>query len=247
MTVQSCARPRRARARESMRPALSDARRRRRRVMPGKYVPMGVQIMQVDIAQPLPTLPTSAGGTAGGRRDGAAAPLWILVKLGPQPVGWVRCDAKAFGQSIEPDRLLQVIHDALDREIRAAAREGAHEPIAPLLRPPSFSIVICTRDDNAAAAGAAALERQLESIAKIGERGGVEVIVIDRGVAVSPSRLAVAAKFPFVRYAHDPRPGVNYARNTGWQLARHEIIAYLHEGAIVDGDWLTALAANYVD
>ena len=34
----------------------------------------------------------------------------------------------------------------------------------------------------------------------------------------------VCQKFPFVRYVMEPRKGLDYARNTGWQAANGEII-----------------------
>jgi glycosyltransferase involved in cell wall biosynthesis len=198
---------------------------------------MGVRIIQIDLAQPLPTLQT----TAADRRE--PAPIWILVKLGPQPVGWVRCDdPKKFGKTIGPDQLLKLANDALSREIQAAARDGALEPIT-LTHTPSFSIVICTPRGGGGDHGT--LERQLQSIAQLHyPAASYEVIVVGDSNVVSRG---VCAKFPFVRYAFDPRPGVNYARNTGWQLARCEIVAYVDAGAIVDPDWLNALAVNYAD
>jgi glycosyltransferase involved in cell wall biosynthesis len=198
---------------------------------------MGARIIQVDLAQPLPTLQT----TSAARRD--PAPIWILVKLGPQPVGWVRCDdPKKFGKQIGPDQLLKLANDALSREIQAAARAHAHEPIT-LTRTPSFSIVICTK--RARPGDELALERQLQSIAKMQYPAtDYEVIVVgDSNIAAR----GVCQKFPFVRYAYEPRAGMNYARNTGWQLARCEIVAYLDDGAIIDPDWLRALASNYAD
>ncbi|MEA2734526.1 MAG: hypothetical protein QOE14_977 [Humisphaera sp.] len=196
----------------------------------GRGVLMSVAILQVDLAQPLPTLQT------GGRRGGAQ---WILVKLGPQPLGWVCCDAKQFGESIGPDALLKLIYGTLSRRIQLVSRERGHDKPIALTRTP-FSIVICTRGG----AAGAALERQLQGIAKL-RTPSFEVIVVDRAAAANLA--GVCETFPFVRYAHDPRSGVNYARNTGWQLARGEIVAYLDDNAIVDPHWLNALAANYDD
>jgi glycosyltransferase involved in cell wall biosynthesis len=198
---------------------------------------MGARIIQVDLAQPLPTLQT----TSGARRD--PTPIWILVKLGPQPIGWVRCDdPKKFGKQIDPDQLLKLANDALSREIQAAARAHAHDPIT-LTRTPSFSIVICTK--RARRGDEVALERQLRSIARMQyPAAGYEVIVVgDSSIAARD----VCRRFSFVRYAYEPRAGINYARNTGWQLARCEIVGYLDDGAIVDPDWPSALASNYAD
>jgi len=211
---------------------------------------MGVRIIQVDLAQPLPTVQTAADGRRGRNGDGGCDALWLLVKLGPQPIGWVRFDdPRKFGKEIGPDQLLKLTNDALSREIQAAAGERAHEPIT-LKRTPSFSIVICTRGgDRDRDRADTALQRQLASIAKLQYPSrDYEVIVVDGSGESSAAALrGLCAAFPGVRYAHDPRPGINYARNSGWQLARGEIVAYLEVGAIVDPDWLTALAANYVD
>jgi len=219
----------------------AEARARGRQTAPdGKHARMSVvRIIQVDLAQPLPTVQTSSGD-----RRGEPGPLWILVKLGPHPVGWVRCDdPKKFGKQIDPDQLLKLANDALSRQIQSAARERAHAPIA-LTRTPSFSVVICTHNGGG---GATALERQLQSIAALRyPQPNYEVIVVVDHVRDAATR-AACEKFPFVRYAHDPRPGVNYARNTGWQLARYELVAYLDAGTFVDPDWLVALAAGYAD
>jgi glycosyltransferase involved in cell wall biosynthesis len=205
---------------------------------------MSVRIIQVDLAQPLPTVQLAAA--AGERRRNAD--LWILVKLGPHPVGWVRCGPiDKLGKQIGPDQLLKLTNDALSREIQAAARERAHDPIS-LTRTPSFSIVICARGDGDVQR-AARLENQLASIARLHyPQPSYEVILVDGGGGVdSFFARGVCDKFPLVRYAHDRRGGVNYARNTGWQLARYELVAYLDADTIVDPDWLVALAANYAD
>ena len=57
----------------------------------------------------------------------------------------------------------------------------------------------------------------------------------------------VCEQFPFVRYVLEPRPGLDYARNRGWQTATKSVIAYTDDDAAVDPYWLAALALNYAD
>src|SRR5437899_11658 len=73
---------------------------------------MATQIVQIDLAQPLPTIRT------GGRYTN----LWILVRFGRQPLGWVRCRNKELRHKIMPDLLAQLIAEALYLQVHDAAR-----------------------------------------------------------------------------------------------------------------------------
>src|SRR5438093_9591783 len=105
---------------------------------------MAAQILQIDLAQPLPTIRTLP----------RYRHLWILVRFGRQPLGWVRCRPRQFRRKIEPDLLAQLIAETLYLQVHDAVRLRSFEP-APPARTPLISIVICTRDHPAA------LERQL--------------------------------------------------------------------------------------
>ena len=190
---------------------------------------MSARIVQVDLAQPLPTL------YAGTRHHS----LWILVKFGIQPLGWVKCRARQFGGVIAPDMLSQIICDALWLQINDAARQRTFERSEAARHQPSVSIIVCTREHPDQ------LQRQLESMAKL-EYPDFEVVVVDNAARTDATK-NVCAKFDFVRRVLEPRPGLDYARNTGWQVARSEIIAYTDDDAIVDPHWLTALAENFAD
>lgn len=195
---------------------------------------MAARIFQVDLAQPLPTL----------RIEGRYNMLWLLVRFGAQPLGWVRCPFKRFGDRITPDLLAGMITDAMWVQVHDAARNRTFErpasdgsPGAPPL--PSMSVVICTREHPDV------LERQLRSIAEL-KYPNFETIVIDNAPKTRRTK-QVCDKFRFVRHVLDPRPGLDYARNTGWQVARNEIVAYTDDDACVDPHWLMMLAVNYAD
>ena len=168
---------------------------------------MAARIFQVDLAHPLPTLRVA-------RRHKL---LWILVKFGVQPIGWVRCRARQFGNAISPDLLAQLISDQLYIGVHDAARNRMFDSLR-AKHNPSVSVVVCTREHPDV------LERQLESLAQL-EYPNYEVIVVDNAAKTERTKI-VCEKFPFVRRVHEPRPGLDYARNTGWQVARNDIIAY---------------------
>ena len=191
---------------------------------------MATAVLQIDLAHPLPALRVAP-------RYGA---LWILVRFGPQPLGWIKSSARLYGTELTPDMLARLITDTLWLQVHDAARHRAFEPLpAPAADGPSFSVVICTRERPVV------LERQLQSIAQL-QYPNYEVIVVDNA-PVSDRTAQVCGKFPFVRRVVDPRPGLDYARNTGYLAAKNDIVAYTDDDACVDAHWLTALAANYAD
>ncbi len=190
---------------------------------------MAAKILQIDLAHALPTLRINA------RRYDA---VWLLVKFGPQPLGWVKFRTHQYGRVLAPDQLAQLLSDQLHLQVHDAARNRAFEPLSNAYTP-MVSVVVCTREHPDV------LERQLNSIALL-DYPNFETIVIDNAPKTDGTK-NVCAKFPFVRRVHEPRPGLDYARNTGWQVARGEIVAYTDDDAVVDPRWLTALAANYID
>src|SRR3954469_9961578 len=143
---------------------------------------MAAHIAQVDLGKPLPTI----------RTDGSRyTNLWILVRFGRQPIGWVRCRAKSFAGKITPDLLAQLIGDTLWMQVNDAARLRTFEPAVPK-RTLMISVVICTREHPAM------LERQLRSIAQL-EYPNFETIVVDNAPKTDATK-KVCDRFPAVRY-----------------------------------------------
>jgi len=50
-----------------------------------------------------------------------------------------------------------------------------------------------------------------------------------------------------VRYVREDRPGLDWARNRGLAEARHGIVAYTDDDAVVDPGWVRALARAFTD
>src|SRR5207248_8255388 len=64
---------------------------------------MPTQIAQIDLAVPLVPITIEKRYTA----------LWVLVKFGPQPLGWIRCSRRSAGSRVSPDMLSRMIADTL--------------------------------------------------------------------------------------------------------------------------------------
>src|SRR5438045_3464714 len=96
---------------------------------------MAAQIVQIDLAHPLPAV----------RAEPRYTGLWILVRYGPRPIGWVRVRTKPSGETIAPDALAQLVAETLWREVRDVVwhRKPELQPLP--RRTPLISIVICTR------------------------------------------------------------------------------------------------------
>jgi glycosyltransferase involved in cell wall biosynthesis len=187
---------------------------------------MSLQVIQVDISQPLQPIATS-------RRHGA---LWIVVRYGIRPIGMFRVRRNHVGEVFAPDMQRAMISESLGLQVHDVLRNRTFDLPQ---HTPSASVVVCTREHPDV------LERQLNSLRWL-DYPDHEVIVVDNAPRSDRTR-RVCERFDFVKYVHEPRPGLDFARNTGWRAARGEVIAYTDDDAAVDKYWLRALAAHYVD
>jgi O-antigen biosynthesis protein len=211
---------------EAERPESADLRASRR-PEPCQRV-MSAFVTQVDLAQPLAPI----------RPPKRYYALWCLVRFNRQPLGWMKCPRSHFGKQLEPDMLRTQIAEQLPAQVIDGFRKRSFEEPAKL-HTPGISVVVCTREHPDV------LERQLQSTTKL-KYPDFELVVVDNAPRSDRTR-RVCEKFPFVRYVLEPRPGLDYARNTGWEAATKEIVAYTDDDAAVDPYWLTALAQPYAD
>ncbi|HSW99439.1 MAG TPA: glycosyltransferase family 2 protein [Patescibacteria group bacterium] len=84
----------------------------------------------------------------------------------------------------------------------------------------------------------------LESIAAQTVRP-FEVIVVDNNS--TDSTVAVAQRFPFVTVLHEPRQGVVYARDCGFNAARGDIIGRTDGDTILSPDWVAQLQQAFAE
>nr|WP_246370891.1 glycosyltransferase family A protein [Phenylobacterium haematophilum] len=103
-------------------------------------------------------------------------------------------------------------------------------------RPPSVSVVICTRDRPDE------LRRCLASLPSQTLRP-LEVIVVDNASAGGATR--AVAQDANVVYVREDRPGLDYARNTGAATAHGEIVAYTDDDVLLHPNWLQNLVAGF--
>lgn len=107
---------------------------------------------------------------------------------------------------------------------------------------PLISIVICTRNrvDR--------LRQCLQAIAGIRSFHAWELVLVDNGSTdATPlliSKFAAAASVP-VTVAHQARPGLGRARNTGWRLAKGDIIAFTDDDCYIAPDYIESVAALF--
>lgn len=99
-----------------------------------------------------------------------------------------------------------------------------------------ISVVVCTRDrpdDLAHCLDALALQ----------DHPAFEVIVVDN--ASRDARTRHVADRPHVRYVREERPGLDWARNRGVEVARFGIVAFTDDDARPDPGWLSAIARAF--
>ena len=189
-------------------------------------------VLDVDLmadAVAVPAIPPGAG-------------VGVVFRCGSLPVGFTlfdepgaaHGDARGLADSLPDEASCAVIDAALRQELG---------PVPALAAGCCLTIAICTRDRpdwlRRLLASLAGLDRAaLPGLAE------VETLVVDNAPADDRSRLA-AAEFPSVRYAVEPRPGLNFGRNTALRLAQGNLVAYLDDDVVVDRGWLAGLLSAY--
>ncbi|MGK5110454.1 MULTISPECIES: glycosyltransferase [unclassified Geodermatophilus] len=76
----------------------------------------------------------------------------------------------------------------------------------------------------------------------------LEVVVVDNDDDGEPLRTAMDAAFAGddrVRWVHEPRRGLSFARNKGLEAARGEIVVFTDDDVLVDHRWVERLVAGF--
>jgi GT2 family glycosyltransferase len=102
---------------------------------------------------------------------------------------------------------------------------------------PRVSVVVCSYN------GAATMGECCDGLRAL-NYPDYEVIVVDDGS--SDATASIAADYGFHVISTENR-GLSNARNTGWQAASGEIVAYLDDDASPDPDWLRFLATAFLE
>jgi O-antigen biosynthesis protein len=123
----------------------------------------------------------------------------------------------------------------LDELLETARPSAAPDDAAPLV-----TVAVCTRDR------AEDLRLCLDALMRT-DYPRLDVLIVDNAPTSDATERLVRDHYPQVRYAHEPRPGLDWARNRAIQEARGEIIAYTDDDVVVDPSWVSALVEAFRD
>jgi glycosyltransferase involved in cell wall biosynthesis len=102
------------------------------------------------------------------------------------------------------------------------------------------SVVVCTRNRSAS------VKETLDALARL-DAADYEVLVVDNS---TDKEKELTEKFSIAagaKYIHEPRRGLNVARNTGIANASGDIIAFTDDDCLPEKNWLRQTLANYSD
>lgn len=120
--------------------------------------------------------------------------------------------------------------------LSAVAHAFAEVPFPQDLAWPLISVVVCSYN------GARTIRDCCAGLQRL-EYPRFEVIVVNDGS--TDATLAMVSEYDFRLISTENR-GLSNARNTGWQEARGEIVAYIDDDAYPDPHWLTYLATAFM-
>jgi GT2 family glycosyltransferase len=90
----------------------------------------------------------------------------------------------------------------------------------------------------------------LETVRRVlaGSWAPLEVVVVDNDADHAPFDAAFSAAFgaePRVRWVHEPRQGLSFARNAGLAAARGDYVVFTDDDVLVDEHWVAHLVAGF--
>ncbi len=109
---------------------------------------------------------------------------------------------------------------------------------------PRLTVVVCSYN------GATDLERGLPVLLdQVADHPDVEVVVVDNSSTDRTPELLrlLAQQSRSLRCVSEPTLGLSVARNTGWQVARGDVVAYLDDDAVVRPGWVEAVLQAFDD
>jgi GT2 family glycosyltransferase len=195
-----------------------------------------VKLLTVDVESSLPAVPPATRGEA-----------WVLVRLHRQPLGILKfgrdgCTAERLGRLVA-ERFAQRIQRHLVGDGLATSRLTDLTRITsqcPRRHPdatlPSVTVAVCTRD------GAGRLRHCLDALLGIEyppER--LDLLVVDNAPRDASTRVLIERDYPSIRYAVEPVPGLDRARNLAIASCRSGIVAFTDDDVSVDAGWVDAI------
>jgi GT2 family glycosyltransferase len=181
------------------------------------------------------------------------AALQVLIRIHGHPIGAVVLDhdpgqdllgaARAAAWAELRDEVVRHLRaDGVGPDVAPDALAGdvpCHEPLGDL-DGPLVTVALATVGNDA---GCLRTVRQvLDSPYR-----HVEVVVVDNGRTAGGLAALLRAEFDpaRVRYVHEPRTGLSFARNRGAQEARGEIVVFTDDDVVPDPTWLPAVVRTF--
>ncbi len=206
------------------------------------YMSKRIKVIDIEWDEPLQDVTDIGGYDA----------LQALVRVRGTPIGYVALPAA--GEWITAGDLREAVLDqhqaALERLMQSTdaveyLMSGIDGRDSKVYTPSSsynqaVTVAVCTRDN------AEDLALTLDAL-KLQDYPDLDLLVVDNAPATSQTARLVFEEYPSVRYVHEPRPGLNWARNRAILEARGEIIAFTDDDVVVDEGWVAALTAAFVE
>lgn len=194
-----------------------------------------IAVRMVDVRQPLHGLP-----------DVTVYPRTrVFIHDGGVLLG--SADITNLWQPISEERLRQAVANGAAYALMRHAVERQLDPGRPGTLDPGISVSVviptCNRPDD--------LRRCLAALQAQRSPRRVEVIVVDNRPALTPpagrgsTTAGVTGEFAGVTLVEERRPGLSYARNTGFAAAGGDILIAIDDDVTVPEGWLERLVAPF--
>jgi glycosyltransferase involved in cell wall biosynthesis len=193
---------------------------------------MRYPLFDIEVTSPISDLtlsPEDTGVAVLVRRKGVPIGFWIDEVNGERRVP--ACD---LARRIAMEAGKKIIAEAIHEEMM---------PSSPLASLPLVTIAICTKDRPKGVERLLLSLREQASFLPEGS-AGLEILLVDNAPSDERTR-ELALQRPEVRYVHEQRPGLNFARNRALREARGEILAFLDDDVVVDEYWSAGLASAW--
>jgi len=191
-------------------------------------------LFDIEATQPLPEirLPSHMAGIA------------VLVRRNGRPVQfWMEALPKSAAFTTQ-ELERKICEKSGHRLLKACIRDEL-TPRIKVNQLPSITVAVCTRDRTEL------LSRCLRSLltmepSAFGAPVSLEIRVIDNAPTTGKTR-DLACSLTGVRYAVEPRPGLDFARNRALREAQGDLVAYIDDDVVVDPGWLTGLMEAWIE
>ncbi|MBW1779885.1 MAG: glycosyltransferase [Deltaproteobacteria bacterium] len=129
------------------------------------------------------------------------------------------------------------------RLLKAGMRHEVTPPVS-WSRLPSLTAAVCTRDRPEPLARCLASLLDIEPSA-FGIPVSLKILVVDNAPSTGDTRDLISS-IPGVRYAVEPRPGLDFARNRALKEAQGDLLAFVDDDVVVDPGWLSGLMEAWI-